>query len=184
MTFPVFASGDVLNASDMNGVGLWLVKSQAVGTGVASVTVNNAFSADYENYKVVWSGGQSSGAANLQLQLTTGGTASAASYYGTLVWANVGTAVVAGAADNNAAQWSFAGGGAGANNGAASLNVDLLNPFEAKRTRLHNAQVLYGIVYGTYTGLHDIGTSYDGIKLTPAAGTITGGTIRVYGYRN
>jgi len=39
MTFPVFASGDVLNASDMNGVGLWLVKTQAVGSGVASVTV-------------------------------------------------------------------------------------------------------------------------------------------------
>jgi hypothetical protein len=184
MTFPVFASGDVLNASDMNGVGLWLVKTQTVGSGVSSVTVNNAFSADYENYKIVYSGGQSSAAVNLYLQLTVGGTASTTGYYGVLVWGNLTTAVVAGATDNNASQFSFAGGGAGANNGAASVNVDLLNPFGAIRTRLHNAQTLYATVYGTYTGLHDVGTSYDGIKLTPASGTITGGTIRVYGYRN
>jgi hypothetical protein len=184
MSYPVFANGDVLNASDMNGVGLWLVKTQTVGSGVSSVTVNNAFSADYENYKIVYSGGQSSAAVNLYLQLTVGGTASTTGYYGVLVWGNLTTSVVAAATDNNAAQFSFAGGGAGANNGAASVNVDLLNPFGAIRTRLHNAQTLYATVYGTYTGLHDVGTSYDGIKLTPASGTITGGTIRVYGYRN
>ena len=184
MTFPSFVSGEVLRAADMNAVGLWLVKSQTVGTGVSSVTVNNAFSADYENYKIIWSGGQSSTAEKINLQLTVGGTASATLYYGTLVWVNVGTAAVSGAADNNASQFSFAGGGAGASNGAASVNVDLLNPFETKRTRLHNAQTLYGSVYGTYTGLHDVGTSYDGFRLTPGAGTITGGTIRVYGYKN
>ena len=184
MTFPVFASGDVLNASDMNGVGLWLVKSQAVGTGVASVTVNNAFSADYDNYKIIYSGGQGSQTVNIAMQLTTGGTASTTSYYGTLVWGNLTTNVVASAPDNNASGFTFAGGADGANNGAASLDVDVLNPFGAMRTRLHNAQVLYSVVYGTYTGLHSVGTSYDGFRLTPGAGTITGGTIRVYGYRN
>jgi len=184
MTYPVFASGDVLNASDMNGVGLWLVKSQAVGTGVSSVTVNNAFSADYENYKIIYSGGQSSVGEKINLQLTVGGTASTTLYFGTLVWVNVGTAAVSGAADNNANQFSFAGGSVGTNSGTATVNLDLLNPFEAKRTRLHNAQTLYGTVYGTYTGVHDAGTSYDGFRLTPGAGTLTGGTIRVYGYRN
>jgi hypothetical protein len=183
-TPPTFTAYTPLTAAQLNQAGLWLVKSQAVGSGVASVTVNNAFSADYDNYKVVWSGGQSSAAAEIYMQLTTGGTASTTGYYGTLVWASVTTAAVAGAANNNAAQWSWAGGGAGANNGAASVNVDLLNPFGAMRTRLHNAQTLYATVYGTYTGLHDVGTSYDGFKLTPASGTITGGTIRVYGYRN
>jgi hypothetical protein len=184
MTFPVFASGDVLNASDMNGVGLWLVKTQTVGSGVSSVTVNNAFSADYENYKIVYSGGQSSAAVNLALQLTVGGTASTTAYYGTLVWANLTTAVVAGATDNNGTSFSYVGGAAGANDGAVSLNVDILQPFATKRTRLHNAQPAYSVVYGTYTGLHDLGTSYDGFKMTPGSGTLTGGTIRVYGYRN
>jgi hypothetical protein len=168
----------------MNAVGLWLVKSQAVGTGVSSVTVNNCFTADYDNYKVILSGGQNSTAVNLNLQLTVGGTASTTAYYGVLVWANLTTGVVAAATDNNGTQFSFAGSGAGPNNGAASLNVDLLNPAQAMRTRLNNAETLYSTVYGSYTGLHDVGTAYDGIKITPAAGTLTGGTIRVYGYRN
>jgi hypothetical protein len=184
MTYPVFASGDVLNASDMNGVGLWLVKSQMVGTGVSSVTVTGAFSADYDNYKIIYSGGQSSMAVNLSLQLAVGGTVSSTAYFGALVWVNRSTGAVAGATDNNSAQFAFAGGAAGANDGAVSLNCDLLNPFLTKRTRIHNAQVAYDVVYGTYTGLHDLGTSYDGFKITPGAGTLTGGTIRVYGYRN
>lgn len=164
--------------------GLQLVKTQTVGTAVTSVTVNGAFSSEFENYKVVLSGGQSSSAVDLNLQLTAGGTPSTTLYYGVLVWASRDTGSVAGATNNNASVWSWAGGSAGSADGAASMDVDLLNPFDAKRTRLHNAQVLYSTVYGTYTGLHDIGTSYDGIKIIPSSGTLTGGTIRVYGYRN
>lgn len=199
-TPPDFTVGQVLTAAQMNAVGLWRITTCTassaggtaatasngvitVGTGNTSVTVSNAFSADFDNYKIVWSGGQSSGAVEIFLQLTSSGTPSTTGYYGTLVWANVTSGAVAGAANNNAAQWSWAGGGAGANNGAASLNVELLNPFGAIRTRLHNAQVLYGVVYGTYTGLHDVGTSYDGFKITPGSGTISNGQIRVYGYR-
>jgi hypothetical protein len=184
MPVPDFSPGEVLTAAAMDSIGLWLVKTQAVGTGVSSVQVNNAFNADYENYKIIYSGGQSSTADNINLQLSVGGVASTVSYYGTLSWVNVGSAAVNGAADNNTTKFSFAGAGAGANDGAASMNFELLNPFETKRTRIHNAQVVYSIVYGTYTGLHDVGTSYDGFKLTPQGGTLTGGTIRVYGYRN
>ena len=183
-TPPTFSAGAVLTAAQMNQLGCFLVKTQAVGSGVSSVTVNDCFTADYDNYKVIYSGGQNSTAVNLHLQLTLGGTASTTGYYGVLVWGNLTTAVVAGATDNNASQFSFAGGGAGPNNGAASVDVDLLNPAQTMRTRLHNAQVLYSTVYGTYTGLHDVGTAYDGIKLIAPAGTLTGGTIRVYGFRN
>lgn len=184
MTYPSFSVGETLRAADMNAVGLWLVKTQAVGTGVSSVTVNNCFSAEYENYKVIYSGGRNSTVADINLQLTSGGTASATLYYGVLVYGNLTTGAVTGATNNNASVWSWAGAGAGNNDGAASMNLELHNPFDAKRTRLHNAQVLYGTVYGTYTGLHDVASSYDGIKITVAAGTMTGGTIRVYGYRN
>ena len=34
-----------------------------------------------------------------------------------------------------------------------------------------------------YAGKHTTASSYTGIKLLPNAGTITGGTITVYGYR-
>lgn len=200
-TPPDFTAGQVLTAAQINAGGLWRITTCTVssaggtaatasngvitvGTGNTSVTISNAFSADFENYKIVFSGGQNSVAEKINLQLTSSGTVSNTGYYGTLVWVSVSTAAVSGAADNNASQFSFAGGGAGPNNGATSLDLDLLSPFLAIRTRLHNAQTLYGTVYGTYTGLHDVASSYDGFKLTIGAGTMTGGTIRVYGYRN
>ncbi len=49
MTYPSFSAGDILTAADMNAVGLWLVKTQTVGTAVASVTVTDAFSSTYDN---------------------------------------------------------------------------------------------------------------------------------------
>jgi hypothetical protein len=38
-TPPDFSSGAVLTAAQMNSVGLWLVKTQTVGTTVSSVAV-------------------------------------------------------------------------------------------------------------------------------------------------
>jgi len=49
MTYPSFTSGDILTAADMNAVGLWLVKTQTVGTAVSSVQVTGAFSSTYDN---------------------------------------------------------------------------------------------------------------------------------------
>jgi len=65
MSFPSFASGEVLTAADMNAVGLWLVKTQTVGTGVPSVVVTDAFSANYDNYLVTISGIKTAAAANI-----------------------------------------------------------------------------------------------------------------------
>ena len=57
MTYPTFNSGDVLTAAEMNAVGLWLVKTQTIGTAVSSVTVTGAFSTDYDAYQIVVTGG-------------------------------------------------------------------------------------------------------------------------------
>ena len=69
MTYPSFSAGEVFRAQDANAVGLWLVKSQTIGTGVSSVTVTDAFSADYDSYKIVISGGVGSATAVLRTQL-------------------------------------------------------------------------------------------------------------------
>ena len=47
MTYPVFADGDVLNASDMNAVGMWkAIPTSITGTGATLssnvITLNNA----------------------------------------------------------------------------------------------------------------------------------------------
>ena len=75
MGYPDFAPGDVLTAADMDAVGLWLVKTQTVGTGVSSVTVTGAFSSTYDNYFVTYTGGTGSTQTPLRIQMgstTTG----------------------------------------------------------------------------------------------------------------
>jgi hypothetical protein len=179
MSFPVFASGDVLNASDMNAVGLWLVKSQAIGTGVSSVSVTAAFSADYDAYKIVISSGVASAAVtNVSLRLG----ASTTGYYSSTFFAGVAAATVANAGVNNGANWTYGGL---ANSSHIGFNLDLVNPFLAKYTLLSNAtyQDFNSPTYGVTNGLHAVNTSYTDFTIAPGSGTLTGGTIFVYGYK-
>jgi hypothetical protein len=177
-TPPDFSSGAVLTAAQMNSVGLWLVKTQTIGTGVSSVTVTGAFSADYDNYRIVIGGGVGS-TGSTSMRLTLG--ASATAYYGSLVYYQYGIAATSYAQDNNAARFSFVAN-AGSNQFATSF--DLLNPFLAKWTVVKDSVWVANNAAGEYLGVHQSAVSYSAFTLTPEAGTLTGGTIKVYGYRN
>jgi len=172
-TPPTFSSGAVLTAAQMNSVGLWLVTTQTVGTAVSSVTVTGAFSADYDNYLIVDSGGTSS--VDGPYRLTFG--ASATQYY----WAFIYGSFLGGAvnldAGNNLTFWNYAGGSA-TRNGFIEVN----NPFLATNTEIRS-RVRYSTVYGNNVGIHGVSSSFTSFTLTAASGTMTGGTIRVYGYR-
>jgi len=177
MTFPVFASGDVLNASDMNAVGLWLIKTQTVGTGVSSSVVTGAFSSDYDNYRIVYSGGTMSSATALTLKL---GSATSG-VYGVYQFVNFGTSAYGTGIDNNSSIFTYFGGG---DSNSAGGIMDLLGPNIAKPTRVVSGPIHYSSNYGTYTGIMSDFTQYTGFTIGPFSGTMTGGTIRVYGYRN
>jgi hypothetical protein len=174
-TPPTFSSGAVLTAAQMNGVGLWLVKTQTIGSAVASVAVTGAFSADYENYKIIVSGGASSVANFIQLSLTGSATA----YYNANSGVTyAGVAFVGGA--SNAANWSACGTGFVGN--GLSASVELQNPFLAKYTIVQSSAM--NTTFATPSvGYHGVATSYTGFTLTASAGTFTGGTIAVYGYK-
>lgn len=179
-TPPTFSSGSILTAAQMNAVGLWLVKSQTIGTGVSSVTVTGAFSADYDAYKIIVSGGVSSQTVtNIALKLG----ASTTGYYSNTYYTAVTSTTVSNAGTNNGSSWIY-GGLAGTT--AIEVSLDLINPYLAKYTILQNG--IYcdpsALGYGTTNGSHNVATSYTDFTLTPGAGTLTGGTIRVYGYRN
>jgi hypothetical protein len=176
MSFPVFASGDVLNASDMNGVGLWLVKSQTIGNGVSSVSVTGAFSADYDAYKIIATNVASTGtgaSASLSLNGLSTGYFAAISY---LAW---GSTTVVGSTDNNFTSWGFA---ASFSTDGLFLNVELVNPFLARPTFLASANYAAHIA-GNVVGKQTSNTSATGFTVTTPSGTMTGGTISVYGYK-
>lgn len=176
MSYPSFSAGEVLNASDMNAVGLWLVKTQTVGTGVSSVTVTGAFSADYDNYRIIVSGG--AGSAIASMRLTLGATATGY-YYG-------GKARTYAGADlniegSNVAFWYSAE----TEPNGMSGTIELQNPQLAART-LFNTTITapraagYWLAAGGYL---DNTTQYTAFTFTFSGGTQTGGTISVYGYK-
>jgi len=174
-TPPTFSSGAVLTAAQMNSVGLWLVKTQTIGSAVSSVAVTGAFSADYENYKIIVSGGVSS-VANFIGFILTG---SVTQYYNANAGVTyAGAAFVGGA--SNAANWASLGSGFVGN--GLQANIELQNPFAAKYTFMQASAL--SLVFATpVIGYHGLATSYSGFTISASTGTFTGGTIAVYGYK-
>lgn len=177
-TPPDFTAGQVLTAAQMDAVGTWLVKKQTIGTAVSSVNVTSAFSADYDNYRIVISGGASS-AATVNLALQLGATVTG--YY---FAQQQNTYAAVGSAQGGANGSSFTPAGYGSPS-FLHMDVTLYNPFAADET------VITGFaVFGSTTGVVRFSggylnntTSYTDFTITPSTGTITGGTIYVYGLR-
>jgi hypothetical protein len=181
MAIKTFTTGEVLTASDTNtylaNSGLVYIKQQTIGNAVATQAVTNAFSADYDNYRIVISGGVGSTVStSIRLKLT----GSSSGYYGVMPYVLYGTTTLLYANDNNTNQFSFVGN-AGTNQGATAF--DILNPFLAKWTTLQNATWVANNGTGNYNGVHQVATSYTAFDITPETGTLTGGIIFVYGYR-
>lgn len=156
-----------------NYPGMRLVKKQTIGSAVSTVTVTNAFSATYENYKIVISGG--AGSANANIQLAFG--AAASNYKFNLWYAPFGGSHTS-ATSASATALPYIGY---ATTSGIAMNADITAPFLSKIT----------IATGYYIGTNDAGvfqgilnntTSYTDFTISPGAGTLTGGTIYVYGY--
>jgi hypothetical protein len=180
MSYPSFITGEILTATDMNAVGMWLVKSQTVGTGVSSVTVTGAFSADYENYLIVANGIDAS-VGNVGLQMQVGSATTG--YY----WAGAYSSVLGAGASffngNAAGDTNVAVGYTGSQTDT-SINTTVFSPFLAQVTKFSSPPSM-GDSFVMWTGgAQTSATSHTSFTLTPAAGTLTGGTIRVYGIRN
>ena len=183
MPLTTYTAGEVLTAASLNNNfgaagGLQFVKSQTIGTTVSSVTVTGAFSADYDNYLITVTGGVASTSNNLYL--TLGSTATGYCYAGYFV--NFTSSTVNGTATNVATY--FDAGYATTN--TISTRIELESPFLAKRTvfRSDATSTLTTNFINKYQGFLDNATSYTAFTLTASTGTWTGGTIRVYGYKN
>jgi hypothetical protein len=177
MTYPVFASGDVLNASDMNGVGLWLIGSVQIGSGVTSVVVNAAFSNEYDNFRIIVSGGVASATTPLYMTLgsTTGGY-----YYGGefRTYMNVAGSI----SGSSVGSWYA---GEGSTNSLVGC-IDIFSPVLAKPTTMTSsfAPARTDAYWLSMGGFLNNSTQYTGFTFTTAGGaTLTGGTIAIYGYR-
>jgi hypothetical protein len=181
MAIKTFTTGEVLTASDTNtylaNAGLDFVKQQTIGTGVSSITISNAFSATWDNYRIVVSGGVFSG--NVPVQFKVGPSSPATGYYAMLIYASYGGSVT-NASVSNGGVWNWMGFGS---SGGIGATVDILTPFASKNTFCVAGTYNHVGGGGTCQGILGNTNSYTDLIVQPESGTATGGTITVYGYR-
>lgn len=180
-TPPTFSAGSVLTAAQMNAVGMWLVKSQAVGsTPVSSVTLTNVFSSDYDAYKIIWAGGTLDIAGDVTVQLGPSSISGWNSgYFTSLYYFNGSTAS---SASTTNTEFAWCGGG---NGSFGFASCELYNPNRPQITRLHLGSYQNGTTnLGTSQGWHNSAGQFTSVTLGGGGGSkLVNGTISVYGYR-
>jgi len=163
--------------------GLTFIKSVTIGSGVSSVTVSDAFSADFQNYKILIDVADCTDDSAFHFQI---GAATAGYYGGHYAYRF-----------NGATYNNFSNNGAYTSIGAAGSGyggwyvIDISNPYATQETSW-NGNFLYrrtsdsgNGAFGFHGGMVDNTTSYTSFSVEPnGTNTISGGTIRVYGYNN
>ena len=155
--------------------GLRHIKTVTIGTGVASVVIDNVFSATYNNYRVVIADPVGSITYQTRVNITYGAATSA--YYGSVYYYPAG----------GGSGSMLTNGGASAplarvfNGTGTMIAFDIASPYLAVATTWignHGNGAEFGFMGGNQLS----NTSFTSFTLTTASGTLTGGTIRVYGY--
>lgn len=189
-TPPVFTTGQVLTAAQMNQVGLWkLIPTSVAGTGVSlsgsnitmsgsgsAVSVNGVFSNDYRCYRIITNFTTSN---VLYFRLRSSGTDDVNNNYRYAVNYQIyGSGVVQ----------SWYGSGLSTNvvgycdvNTTAISTFDVENPATGLPTNI-SGTAAWSTAGGYVAGYHTLFTSYDGFTLFAASGTLSG-IIQVYGYK-
>ena len=155
-------------------------------TSANPITINGCFNSTYENYKLIISAQQNSSNADWAFTLTSSGTAAASTWgaAGFAAYAAASGALFATNVQNAASATIMATG-----NGTYSRSsMDMYSPALAVPTSFTSNYISGFSGAGTNTGgflngYHNTASAYDGFRITPTSGTITG-TIRVYGYNN
>lgn len=162
--------------------GMTLIRSHDFTTQT-SVTLNNVFSAEFNNYLVEIRFTQNTTGSNITYTLVNGSTP-AASNWGWqqfLMYANALTQFSQAGSQANTDLYAL-------NPGQGSVRINLMSPFTSEASFGH-ATAMYqssgaGANPSTWVNSQlNNATSYEGFRISTGAGTFTG-TIRIYGMRN
>jgi hypothetical protein len=179
------ALGDAIDAT-VFGIksGLTLINTTSF-SAVASQSINDVFSATYDNYKIFIEIDTVSapGGTGIDFRLRVGGADnSSANYFNQRITGNASSVTASGA---NTADNRWASLVEYDNTGMSTFSGDLFSPFRTAVTSLVGiGQFKYatGALWERFaSGQTTVTTSYTGFTILPPGGTITG-RVRVYGY--
>lgn len=146
-------------------------------TTVSSVSLNDVFSSNYENYMIMLNVISTASDNIIRLRLRVSGSDASGSDYTSQALVVFGTTVSGSRITSSSSLDIFRQDTSW--NGATSF---IYKPNLATATQFNtsNGWSYEGARIGLYTGSHSLTTAYTGFSLIPATGTITG-TLRVYG---
>ena len=161
--------------------GLTLINTTSF-SGVASQSVNDVFSATYENYRIVLTAiAASGGEQNLSFRVRVSGTDLTTSSY---VYSEQSLGANGTSYNNTSTSATSIVLGRIGQNGYSSVFCDIAQPFLANRTTTNSASAADGstaFFKGNGAGLVSNTTSYTGFTFFPSGSTITG-KVSIYGY--
>jgi hypothetical protein len=158
--------------------GLTLVKQQTIGSSVTTVTVSDAFTSSYDNYRILISGGSGANTGSITMQL---GATSTGYYLAGFYQSFSATPTLNAYGFTNGSSFNV---GYMSANGIGSM-IDMNNPNDADETIFSVKQITLATSgsLAFYQGYLNNTTSYTAFTLTFEYAQ-TGGEIRVYGYQN
>lgn len=193
MAIKTFTTGEVLTAADTNtylaNAGWNVITPSSVtggtlsgakvtiGSAQSTVTVNGVYSTTFNAYKILIVGSSASASANNVYYKQGGSTG--ATYYSNGYYMSAGSTVVNGMMTNAASTGIII---ALTSNTFWSSTFEVHNPFATAATTL-TGQAAGSAYASTTSGYDSNAASSTSFSLTLSAGTITGGTIMIYGFR-
>ena len=175
ITGPTGATGPT--GSDASS-GLVLINTTSF-SAVSSVSVNDVFSATYENYKIIVNQQRNTGAGLNQLRFRVAGADNSSNLYIVQVLsANGGSASASSSTSTSASLSAAFTTGA---NIIGQFEIEMQNPFQSKRTT-YLSRCVDGNDLMVLTGqYYNADTSFTGFSIIASANTITG-SVSVFGY--
>lgn len=151
-------------------------------SGASSISLNNAFTSDYRNFRIEARFLPASGAVNIAFKFRTGGVDNSTASY-----SNNGTIITAGAfaGINNVGLSSGLNAVVGYATVPSGLAMEFYSPQRAEGTSfssISNGHTGNALNYLSFTGYWGASTQFDGISFITSASNVSG-TIQVYGYR-
>ena len=179
MPVPAFTAGEILTAANMNEIGLWKIAETSFTT-TATPFIDGCFSADFENYVVVFRGLSSLTGQYTNVQLRAATVAKATNYSRGGLVSTTGGALLADSGATGQNGWRMAG----QSSSGIYATMNFYRPFTSAETGYTVQSSYLGNLY-SHAGAQTESYSADGFQIIANGNAATyTGTMRVYGYRN
>jgi hypothetical protein len=177
MPVPDFAVGEVLTSAAMDSIGLWHLGTHTLsGT---SFNINNIFSSDYTNYRVVLNGVNVSSSDNILMRYRTVSADSDTSIYDEYFSQMSITGILTGVYSPN--RQSHRLGFFDASKGKSGLSIDIYGPNTTDETTATFSSMQNGVQSWVGGYVHRSAVAYTGLRFFGIPNM--SGTVAIYGYR-